>query len=69
MIEHHVPVLPLSRDARQYELLRRSLVTYRMVFGQSRQEDLLKFLLARLPAEQQKSIAEMIRIDLAPKLS
>jgi hypothetical protein len=66
-IERHVPALPLSRDAQHLEFLRRSLVAYRMVFGQSRQEDMLNFLLERLPRDQIKSIAESIRIDLSPK--
>lgn len=36
-IERHVPMLLLSRDARQYERLRTTLAAYRMVFGQARQ--------------------------------
>jgi hypothetical protein len=68
-IERHVPALPLSRDAEHMELLRRALVAYRMVFGQSRQEDLLKFLLEHLPEDQIQSTAESLRIDLGPKTS
>lgn len=66
-IERHVPALPLSRDARQYDLLRRSLVIYRMVFGQSRQEDLLNFLQNKISDSEKEKIAEMIKIDLRPK--
>lgn len=65
-IERHVPALPLSRDAERMEILRRALVAYRMVFGQSRQEDLLDFLLKHLPADQIESTAEALRIDLGP---
>lgn len=46
--------------------LRRSLVLYRMVFGQNRQEDLLNYLSARLPAEEIEKITNLCRIDLAP---
>lgn len=66
-IERHVPALPLSRDAQQLELLRQSLAAYRMVFGQSRQEDMLNFLLARLPHNELASVAESLRIDLSPR--
>ena len=66
-IERHVPALPLSRDAHQFELLRRSLTAYRMVFGQNRQEDMLNFLLARLPKDELDSVVESLRIDLSPR--
>jgi len=66
-IERQVPALPLSRDSRQYELLRRSLVTYRLVFSQNRQEDLVDFLYTRLSADEQKEFLQSISIDLSPK--
>ena len=47
-IERHVPALPLSVDRERMEQLQKSLVVYRMVFGQSRQEDLAAFLMNRL---------------------
>ena len=50
-IERHVPALPLSRDRERMEQLQKSLVVYRMVFGQSRQEDLAAFLMNRLGRE------------------
>jgi hypothetical protein len=65
-IERHVPALPLSRDVERLEALRRALAVYRMVFGQSRQEDLLAFLLARFDAGEAGRIADTFRIDLAP---
>jgi hypothetical protein len=65
-IERHVPALPLSRDVMRLEALRRALAVYRMVFGQSRQEDLLAFLLARFEAGEAGRIADTFRIDLAP---
>ena len=51
-MERHVPALPLSREARQLEALKRSLAVYRMVFGQPRQDDLMAYLLDRLTPEQ-----------------
>lgn len=43
-VERHVPNLPLSRDRAYLVDLKRSLVAYRLVFGQPRQEDLVEFL-------------------------
>jgi hypothetical protein len=68
-IERHVPALPMSRDLERYESLRRSLAVYRMAFGQSRQEDLIAFLLSRMPLDQARSIAHELRIDLTPPAS
>jgi hypothetical protein len=65
-IERHVPSLPLSRDRRRLEALRRSLAIYRMVFGQPRQEDLLAFLLERVGSDRLREWAPLLRIDLSP---
>lgn len=65
-IERHVPALPLSRDELRLEALRRSLAVYRMVFGQPRQDDLMKFLLARVPPEVLEERQRELRIDLSP---
>lgn len=65
-IERHVPALPLSRDLQRLGALKKSLVVYRMVFGQSRQEDLISFLLGHLGADKASRAAAELRIDLAP---
>ena len=65
-IERHVPALPLSRELERFAALRRSLVVYRMVFGQTRQEDLLAYLLAHLPESDIPKVARELRIDLSP---
>jgi hypothetical protein len=67
-IERHVPMHALSRDARRYEDLRRSLAVYRMVFGQPRQEELMAYLEEHLTREQAEAAAEAGRIDLTPPL-
>ena len=54
--------MPLSRDRERMEQLQKSLVVYRMVFGQSRQEDLAAFLMSRLD----KVDMDKLRIDLSP---
>lgn len=68
-IERHVPLLPLSRDSERLDWLLRALTLYRLVFGQSRQEDLLHSLdsqLSRLPAGDAKRFLEEIQINLEP---
>lgn len=65
-IERHVPALPHSREWLQKANLRRSLVLYRMVFGQNRQEDLVDYLASQLPESNVDELVEMCRIDLSP---
>jgi hypothetical protein len=68
-IERHVPVLPLSRDWDRLPSLKNSLAIYRMVFGQPRQEDLLNYLLSRVPKERLLQEMDSLRIDLSPPKS
>ncbi|MBW4580336.1 MAG: hypothetical protein KME42_12300 [Tildeniella nuda ZEHNDER 1965/U140] len=65
-IERYVPNLPLSRDSERLVVLRRSLAVYRMVFGQSRQEDLLAYLLDRLPVAEAEQVMRNLQINLEP---
>jgi hypothetical protein len=67
-IERHVLALPLSRDRAQADALRQSLTVYRMVFGQSRQEDMLSYLTQRLPPDIVKRAADLLRMDLSPEM-
>jgi hypothetical protein len=50
--ERHVPTVPVSQDERRYEVLRRSLAVYRMVFRRPRQEDLLAYLVDKVAPER-----------------
>jgi hypothetical protein len=65
-IERHILSLPLSREHTQAARLRTSLAVYRMVFGQPRQEDLLRYLVERVPAGEVDRIMSEARIDLSP---
>ena len=65
-IERHVPALPFSREVDRLHEMRRALAVYRMVFGQSRQEDLIAYLLAEVPEEEQAAIVAELQIDLSP---
>ena len=46
-IERHVLPYPLSRDLSRYEQLKVDLATYRLAFGQPRQEDMLELMRRR----------------------
>ena len=65
-IERKVPVLPLSREIGRMEQLRRSLVAYRSVIGQPRQQELLRFLAAHLDEDEIQEFVESATIDLSP---
>ena len=65
-IERHVPALPLSRNRERIQRLRTSLAIYRMVFGQPRQEDLVAYLLERVPHAELDGLMQELRIDLSP---
>ena len=65
-IERHVPAMPFSREVERLYGLRRALAIYRMVFGQSRQEDLIAYLLAQIPEEKRAEIVAELQIDLSP---
>lgn len=43
-VERRVPLIPFSREVGHLDRLKHSLALYRLVFGQPRQEDLLKYL-------------------------
>jgi hypothetical protein len=65
-IERHIPALPLSREIDKSILLKRSLVAYRMVFGQTRQQDLVEYLMSNFKEEDMEAISEQLKIDLTP---
>lgn len=65
-IERHVPMLPLSREVERFAALKKSLVAYRMVFGQSRQDDLVEYLLSRFSGDEVEEFLQLCRIDLSP---
>lgn len=64
-IERYTPLLPLSREAGQLQALLRSVVTYRLAFGQPRQDDLVAWLGNRL-STQDPDLFEDLRVDLSP---
>lgn len=65
-IERYVPALPLSRERGQLESLLRSVATYRLAFGQPRQEDLLRHLQRNPDDIQLRRRLEGLQVDLSP---
>jgi hypothetical protein len=65
-IERHIPSLPLSRDVERAAALRKTLTMYRMAFGQSRQDDLVAYLMNRFPPEEIQQLSARLKIDLTP---
>ncbi|WP_178915484.1 helicase-related protein [Natronomonas gomsonensis] len=65
-IERHLPFLPYTSEAQTVDHLKRSLVIYRMAFGQPRQEDLIEFLGNRLSADQIETLADDLILNLEP---
>ena len=59
-IERYVPALPLSRELHAYKRLMRTVGAYRLVIGQPRQEDLLRYL-----GDDAEKLADLF-IDLSP---
>lgn len=57
-IERYVPAMPLRKETARYARLQRTVGAYRMVMGQSRQDDLLRYA--------GPDVADWYRIDLTP---
>jgi hypothetical protein len=64
--ERRVPALPFSRELDRLSALRHGLAIYRMVFGQSRQEDLITFCCHKYPTAKGAAVIAGLQIDLRP---
>lgn len=60
VIERSVPALPLSREALNYQRLLRTVGAYRLVMGQPRQDDLVRYV------GEMDGDTSWLRIDLTP---
>lgn len=65
-VHRYVPALPLSRDRSHAEALQRAVASYRLAFGQPRQEDLLAYVATQVDEETLERLAADIRVDLSP---
>ncbi len=66
-VRRHIPAMPLSRELGQIEALKKTLVAYRMVFGQPRQEDLVEYLSSRAGVTIDRDTLDRLRVDLGPR--
>ena len=64
-VERHIMALPLSREHERLPHLLKGLAAYRLVFGQARQEDLVRFL-ERFGSDVCEDHLRECRIDLSP---
>lgn len=64
-IERHIPIMNYSREEAHFSRLKKMLVIYRLVFGQPRQEDLLKYLTEQMDVKEDYDVNNW-RISLAP---
>jgi len=64
-IERHVPIISYSKEESHFNRLKKMLVLYRLVFGQPRQEDLLKYLTEQAINKKHYDIDNW-RISLTP---
>lgn len=65
-IERRVPLFPLSRETARFEDLKQSLALYRLVFGQPRQEELLRLLQKQIESGLTPEALLRYQIDLSP---
>jgi len=65
-IQRYIPAYPLSKDAERLDSLKNDLVTYRLVFGQPRQEDLLRYIQSHLGGELNPDAVSSCLMDLSP---
>ena len=65
-IERRVPVLPVSKEIPHLDRLKESLVVYRSVFGQPRQQELVAFLRSHLPEDEIEEFVRLSTVDLSP---
>ncbi|CAN7773309.1 helicase-related protein [Cupriavidus necator] len=65
-VERRVFTMPYSKEEQRYRRVQKSLVLYRMVFGQPRQDDLLEHLVRQFGEHQARKLTQRWRVDLAP---
>ena len=65
-IERQIPIMPLSREVNFSDRLKRSVVLYRSVIGQPRQQELLSFLSSQIAPDAIEDLMDKLIIDLSP---
>ena len=66
-IERQIPLLSYSKEDSKFERLKLSLVLYRLVFGQPRQQDLLDYLRKKYKTEDDVVLEEIKKLQISLK--
>jgi hypothetical protein len=66
-IESQIPLIPFSREVRFLDRLKQSVVLYRSVIGQPRQQELLSFLASQFESDDIGNLMANLVIDLSPR--
>ena len=66
-IERQVPILSFSKEVEKLERLKINLALYRLVFGQPRRDELLKYLRKQIGSEGKFSIDEINKMQISLK--
>lgn len=66
-VHRYVPALPLSSDRTRAARLKQAVASYRLAFGQPRQDELLAYLDGVLDKDELERVAGDLRITLAPQ--
>jgi hypothetical protein len=65
-VHRFVPALPLSSDRVRAERLQRAVASYRLAFGQPRQDDLLAYLAGEVDQDTLMRLAGELKVDISP---
>jgi hypothetical protein len=65
-VHRFVPALPLSNDRARADRLKKAVASYRLAFGQPRQDELLAYLDEEVDPGLLERIASELRIDITP---
>ena len=66
-VDRYVPALPLSRDRARTDALERAVASYRLAFGQPRQDELLAYLANEIDPDTLRELAGELHINIAPR--
>lgn len=65
-VQRFVPALPLSSDRARAARLKQAVASYRLAFGQPRQDELLAYLEGEVHPDELERLAGELKIDIAP---
>ena len=67
IVDRYVPALPLSGDRTRTDALERAVASYRLAFGQPRQDELLAYLADEIDPDTLTQLAGELHINIGPR--